>query len=92
MDYEWALSAVASPRLATGHKTGKMIKQTFSQQPPTHFLSIHVIKPVVVVCHFSLTDFNCTRLGGAEALCEVVSPEREETVNRINDHSIPGPA
>ena len=30
--------------------------------------------------------------GRGSALCEVVSPGKEETVNRINDHSIPGPA
>ena len=82
-DYEWTLSAVAWPDCGSPNwKNDQTNTQSLSRPRLSFSKSLNSYKAYLISAsccgcsHFSLTDFNCARLGGAEALCEVVSPER----------------
>ena len=72
----------------------KLEKTLKPQQPPLSLLLVKLISAYCCGCSQSFDRFQLRGAGQGRgsALCEVVSPGKEETVNRINDHSIPGPA
>ena len=89
------LSAAHSPSL--GEPSWKNSQS--SAAPAPHSLLPWILEKLISAhcCGCSQFSFDRFQLCGAgrvrgSSLCEVVSPGKEETVNRINDHSIPGPA